>query len=65
MAPISKYISRAKEAILFKKIIYFWLHWVFVAALGLSPDVVSRGYSLVAVGGILTAVASLVAERGF
>ena len=27
----------------------FWLHWVFVAAQGLSPAVVSRGYSLVAV----------------
>ena len=35
--------------------IYFWLCWVFVAA---------RGLSLVAVGGLLIAVASLVAEHG-
>ena len=35
--------------------IYLWLHWVFVAA---------RGLSLVAVCGLLIAVASLVAEHG-
>ena len=33
--------------------VYFCLHWVFIAACGLSP----------VVGGLLTAVASLVAER--
>ena len=33
----------------------FWLHWVFVAA---------RGLSLVAARGFLIAVASLVAEHG-
>ena len=27
-------------------IIYFWLHWVFVTALGFSLVVASRGYSL-------------------
>ena len=26
--------------------IYFWLHWVFVAARGISLVVVSGGYSL-------------------
>ena len=30
----------------FKKLIYFWLHWVFVAARGLSLVVGSGGYSL-------------------
>ena len=35
--------------------IYFWLRWVFVAAHGLS---------LVAVSGLLIAVASLVVEHG-
>ena len=33
---------------------YFWLHWVFVAA---------RGLSLVAARGLLIAVASLVVEH--
>ena len=43
--------------------IYFWLHWVFVAACGLSLVVASGGYS-VAVRGLLTAVSSFVAETG-
>ena len=30
---------------LFILFIYFWLHWVFVAALGLSPFAASGGYS--------------------
>ena len=53
----------------FKKIlfiylfIYFWLRWVFVAARGLFLVAASGGYS-VAVCGLLTAVASLVAEHG-
>ena len=42
---------------------YFRLHWVLVAVFGLSPVVASRGYSLLAVLGLLTAVASLVAEH--
>ena len=42
---------------------YFWLHWVFVAMFGLSLVVASRGYSLLGVLGLLTAVASLVAEH--
>ena len=44
--------------------VYFWLHWVFMAACGLSLVVASRGYSLVAVCRLLIAVASLVAEHG-
>ena len=45
--------------------IYLWLHWVFVAAHGLSLAVASPGYSLLrcAVCGLLTAVASLVSEN--
>ena len=35
----------------FKLSNYFWLRWVFAAACGLSPAVVSRGYSLAAVLG--------------
>ena len=31
--------------ILKKLFTYFWLHWVFIAALGLSLLMVSRGYS--------------------
>ena len=44
---------------------YFWLHWVFIAALGLSLLVASRGYSLVAARGLLIAVTSLVMEHRF
>ena len=47
----------------FLKFIYFWLHWVFVAVLGLSLVVASRGLLFVAVHGLLTAVASLVVEH--
>ena len=43
--------------------ICLWLHWVFIAVRGLSLVVVSRGYSLVAVHGLLIVVVSLV-EHG-
>ena len=42
---------------------YLLLHWVFTAAHRLSLVPVSGGYSLVAVCGLLTVVASLVAEH--
>ena len=43
-----------------------WLHWVFVAARGLSLVVASGGYSLLQCAGFsfLISVASLVAEHG-
>ena len=44
-------------------LIYFWLCWVFIAVPRPSLFAVSGGYSLVAVHGLLTAVASLVAEH--
>ena len=44
------------------KITYLWLCWVFVATCGLSPVVVKRGYSWVAV--VLTAMTSPVVELG-
>ena len=48
-----------------KRFIYlFGLCRVFVAALRLSVDAVSRGYSLAVVLGLLIVVASLVAEHG-
>ena len=40
-----------------------WLCWVFIDAQGLSLVVVSGGYSLVAVCGLLIVMASLVAEH--
>ena len=46
------------------KIYFFWLHWVFVAVCGLSLVAASRGYTLVAVGRLLIAVASLGTEGG-
>ena len=42
----------------------FWLHWMFVAALGLSPGVASGGYYLVGELKLLLGVAFLVAECG-
>ena len=38
--------------------LFFWLHWVFIAAYGLSLVVLSGGYALVSVLGLLVAVAS-------
>ena len=43
--------------------IYLWLHWVFVAAHGLS-SCGERGLLFVAVRGLLIVVASLVVEHG-
>ena len=48
----------------FYKFIYLWLHWVFVAAHGLTLVAESGGLLFIAVRGLLIAVASLVAERG-
>ena len=42
--------------------IYFWLCWVWVATHRLSPLVVSMGYFLLVMCGLLIAVVSLVAE---
>ena len=44
--------------------IYFWLHWVFIAAHRLFSSCVERGLLFVAVRGLLIAVASLVVEHG-
>ena len=44
--------------------IYFWLHWVFIAARGLSRVAASTGYSLLWCAGLLIVVASLVVEHG-
>ena len=43
---------------------YFWLHWVFIAAHGLSQVAGSGGPLFVVVCGLLIAVASLVVEHG-
>ena len=43
---------------------YFWLRWGFVPVHGLSLVVASGGLLLVAVHGLLIAVASLVVEHG-
>ena len=47
-----------------KKLINFWLRWVFVAARGLSLVAASGGLLSIVVRGLLIAVASLVAEHG-
>ena len=40
-----KVLVGKKRALKFLKLIYFWLHWVFVAACGLSLVAVRGGYS--------------------
>ena len=42
---------------------YFWLHWVFFAAHGLFSSCGKWGLLLIAVRGLLIAVASLVVEH--
>ena len=57
-------LANCVTLLVFKKLfIYFWLHWVFIAACGLSLVAVSGEYCLVAVCGLLTAMASVVAEH--
>ena len=51
-------------SILFYLIVYFWLHWVFIAVRGLFSSCGERGLLFVAVHGLLTAVASFVVEHG-
>ena len=50
-------------AVLFLKYLFIWLCWVLIAVLGLSLVAGSGGYSLAVVCGLLTAVASLVADH--
>ena len=57
-----KLISHCFFCFLIILFIYFWLHWVFVAARGLSLVAANGGLLFVAV--LLIAVASLVAEHG-
>ena len=49
---------------LFLKFTYFWLHWVFVAAHGLSLVTVNRAYFLFSVCGFLIVAASPVQCMG-
>ena len=44
--------------------VYFWLRWIFVAVHGVALVAESRGYSIVAVHGLLTELASLVTKQG-
>ena len=46
-----------------KIFIYFWLHWVFVAACGLFSSCIEWGLLFIAVCGLLIAVASLAVEH--
>ena len=48
---------------LLKLFIYFWLHWLFLAARGLFLVVASGAYSLFVVCSLLTVVASPVVEH--
>ena len=48
----------------FKKFIYFWLHWVFVAAHGVFSSYGERGLLFIAMHRLLIVVASLVEELG-
>ena len=48
---------------IFFKMIYLWLHCVFIAVCELCPVVASEGCYLVVVSRLLTMVAPLVAEH--
>ena len=48
----------------FNYLFYFWPHWVFLSARGLSPGAASRASSLDSVRSLLLAVVSIVAQRG-
>ena len=50
--------------LILKIFIYFWLHWIFIAAHGLSLVAASRLYPLVVVLGLLIAAVSLVMGCG-
>ena len=54
--------QRALPAIFY--FIHFWLHRLFIAVCRLSLVAVSGGYSLVAMQGLLIAVAALAAGHG-
>ena len=58
--PLSLFLTKKKKII----ICLLLLYWIFVAVCGLSVAAVGRDYSPAAVRGLLTAVASLVAEHG-
>ena len=57
---LEKESQRDHSFFFFNKFIYFWLHWVFAAACGLSLVVASGDY---VVHGLLIAAAFLVAEH--
>ena len=57
--------NKKEWSFFFNKFIYFWLHWVFFAARGLSQIAASGGLLFFAVGGLPIAMASLAAEHGF
>ena len=62
-APLSVLVSSSTLFPVIIIIMYFWLHWVFVAAHGLSLVTASGAYSLAMVCGLLIVAASLVAEH--
>jgi len=53
-----------KKYYYFYLLIYFRLYWVFVGSQALSLDAMSRGYSPVAVCGLLIAAAPLAVKHG-
>ena len=60
----SPVLSPCCSFLFFKIFIYFWLFWIFVAAIGFSLVAGSRGYCLVVLHELLITAASLVAEHG-
>ena len=66
MGPVVPEVLLISSHFLFLKFylfIHLWLCWVFIAACGLSLVSTSRGYSLVAMHGLLIEVASLAEEQ--
>ena len=64
LSTLSLVPSKPHPFFFFKELfIYFWLHWVCVAACGLCLVDASRGYSLVAMHRLLVAMASFIVEH--
>ena len=60
---LNHWITRGVPATMYFFVYFFWLRWVFVAVHRLSLVAASGGLLILAVRGLLIAVASLVAEH--
>ena len=58
------YVQPKTVQIFIHSFIHFWLSWVFIATHGLFSSCIEQGLLSITIGGLLIAMAPLVAERG-